>query len=769
MILMRIHVNEKTLEVVFAVVFSVLVFTLFFALLSMNDLVLGNDPSFHLRRAELFLSSGQIPMGDFAWYPPLYHILLSALIAFTGATSVEQMLFLIKALTALVDWLLVFSVYLMGAKFFGKKYGVLASALLLLCLPLYEINFWGGYTGILSVAFMFLLFLYLSLSWTGKGFELILITFIAAFSVVSSHPLATFLTVAILPPFIIILLLKSRGKYSRAWIAAILGGAIAFALYYTQPILARLDMIIAHVFFEIKTMSYQIPFVSFSSFLLNFGFVLFFALFGVIFAFFKLRREKKLSFYLLLALSLFVPLVLSQSYLFGLYLPYQWFLYYLVPPLAIFAAVSFSFVIDVFFASYRKIKNERKLLMKVISVSIVVLMVTLVLFRFHTVTAKINESAYFYSTSDVNGYDAAVWLKENFPDSNYNVTVTEKPGSWFAVYSGMPVIAETNPVVEWNLIAESILDLSYEIEHPLTLVRGYVAKGYTSDDAYISMSGVWQRVSHLDEQGVFLSFTENGVAQRFDLASLDRKIVFDVQSYPKKLVMTYYNDKVALTESLIVHNDSYPVDVVWAVSPLRSGIENVTLYVTHNFDLSFSFGQAYIAGVLDWENPWSNPSASEGTNWAVTNFSSADVADEYVGVYDEENEVVFALKFADLPAWGNVGALASMQIDAVRFEYHLDEVEVNQTASLSYQMLTFSRTNLPELQQLDELNELFDSKVVSGFSVSSRSYADYMQELGVKFLVYDKSRFDGKLLNCELLQLVYSNDGYVICMVKGNP
>jgi hypothetical protein len=764
---MRMRVNEKTLEIIFVVVFSVLVFTLFFALLSMNDLVLGNDPAIHLAKAEMLLASGKIPMGDYEWYTPLYHILLSSLIAFTGATSIEQTLFLMKALTALVDWLLVFSVYLMGAKFFGKKYGVLASALLLLCFPLYEINFWGGYTGLLGLTFMCLLFLYLSL--VKKEFELVMITFIAAFSVVLSHSLATFVTAVILAPYILILLLKSRGKYSRAWIAAILGGAIAFFLYYWKPIISRFDTVFMHVFFGNKAAVYQIPFVSFSSFLLNFGFVLFFAFFGVFFAFFKLKEEKKLRFYLMLALNLVIPLLLSQSYLFGLYLDYERFPYYLLPPLAIFAAVSFSFVIDVFFAAYRRIKSGRKLLMKVVSVSIVVLMVALVIFRFHTVTAKINESAYFYSTSDVNGYDAAVWLKENFPDATAKVVVTEKPGSWFGVYSGKVVIAETDPVIEWNTAAESILDLSYEIAHPLTLVRGYVAKGYTSDENYVSISGVWQRVSHLDEQGVFLSFNENDAAQRVDLSNLSRKIVFDVQSYPKKLVMTYYNDKVALTESLFVHNDSYPVDVVWAVSPLRSGIENVTLYVTHNFDLSFSFGQAYIAGVLNWENPWSNPSASEGTNWAVANFSSADVADEYIGVYDEENEVVFALKFVDLPVWGNVGALGNMQIDAVRFEYHLDEVKVNQTASLSYQILTFSRTSLPELQQLDELNGLFDSKVASGFTVSSRSYADYMRELGVKFLVYDKSRFDGKLLNCELLQLVYSNNGYVICMVKNNP
>jgi len=761
------RVSGKSLEIIFAVVFSVLVFTFFFALVSMNDLVLGNDPAFHLNRARSFLESGKIPMGDFAWYPPLYHILLSSLIAFTGATSIEQMLFLMKALTALIDWLLVFSVYLMGAKFFGKKYGVLASALMLLCFPLYEINFWGGYTGILSLAFMCLLFLYFSL--VRKELELILITFILAFSVVSSHTLATFLTGIILPPYILILLFKSKGKYPRAWIAAILGGAIAFALYYLHPILARLDMIIAHVFFEIETMSYQIPFVSFSSFLLNFGFVLFFAFFGVFLAFFKLKKEKTLNFYLLLALSLFIPLLLSQSYLFGLYLPYQWFLYYLLPPIAIFGAVSFSFIIDLFFASYRKIKNGRKGLMKIVTVSLVLLMVALVLFRFQTVSNKINESAYFYSTSDVNGYNAAVWLKENFPDATLNVTVTEKPGSWFGVYSGMPVIAETNPVIEWNLIAESILDLSYEIEHPMTLVRGYTAKGYTSDGTYVSMSGVWQRVSYLDEQGVFLSFTENGVERRLGLSSLNREIVFDVQSYPKKLVMTYYNDEVALTESIIVHNDSYPIDVVWELSPLRGKIENVALYITHNFDLSSSFEQAYVPGVLDWENPWDRPSLAEGSNWAVANFSLEHLAEDYVGVYDGASEVVFALKFADLPAWGNVGVLASRQIDALRFEYQFDQVRVNQTESLSYQILAFSRTSIPELQQLDELKKLFDSKVASGFVVSSRSYVDYIRELGVGFLVYDKSRFDSKLLNCELLQLVYSNDGYVICKVKSIP
>ncbi len=522
-VLAHLRPTEKSLEIVFAVVFSVLAFAFFFALLSSNGLILGNDPAVHLARAEMFLADGRISLSSIAWYPPLYHILLAALIAFTGATSIEQMLFLMKALTALIDVLLLFSVYLLAAKFFGKKYGVLASALLLLCFPLYEINFWGGYTSILALSFMCLLFLYLSLA--RKGFGPILMTFVIAFSLVLSHQLATFLTAMILPPFIVVMLIKSRGRISIAWIAAILGGALAFFLYYFQAIASNIDVLISHLFFDIKTMLYQVPAVTVSSFVENFGFIFFFAFFGVFLAFFKLREEKKLSYFLILFLSFFVPLFFSQSYLFGLYLPYQWFIYYMLPPMAIFAAVSFSFIIDLFFAAYWKIKNGRKRLMKIVTVSIFVFMFLILLFRFETVGDRINKSAYFYSISDVNGYDAAVWLRENFPNAGTTV-VTQKPGSWFGVYSGKYVIAATDPVIDRNVVAESVLDLSYEIEHPLTLVRALQAKGIISDEDCVSINNVWRRVSFLSEQGVFLSFSQNNVTHNFALSDLNRNIVF---------------------------------------------------------------------------------------------------------------------------------------------------------------------------------------------------------------------------------------------------
>jgi hypothetical protein len=764
--LIHIHAREKSLEIVFAVVFSTLTLALFFALLSANGLILGNDPAVHLGTAEMLLTSGRIRLSDIAWYPPLYHILLATLISFTGATSIEEKLFLMKTLTALVDWLLLFSVYLMAAKFFGKKYGALASALMLLSFPLYEINFWGGYPAILSLAFMCLLFLYLALA--KKGLGPILMTFILAFSLVLSHQLATFLTAAILPPFFLVMLIKFKGHYSKAWIAAILGGAIAFLLYYFQAVMSNIDVLISHVFFTIKTYLYQVPAVTASSFIVDFGFILFFAFLGVFLAFFRLKEEKKLSFFLLLSLSLFVPLFLSQSYLIGLYLPYQWFIYFLLPPLAIFAAVTFSFIIDLFFASYRKIKTGRKRLMKIVSASIVLVVFLMLLLHSQVLGGKMNESFYYYSTSDVNGYNAALWLKENFPDAATTV-VTEKPGSWFGLYSGKSVIAETNPIIERNIVAESVLDLSYEMEHPLTLVRAYAAKGNISDENYVSIEGVWRRVSYLSAAGIFLSFSENGVARYFPLSDLSREIVFEEQGYPKKFVIKYFNDEIILTESILVQNNSYPINFVWALSPLRSEIDDVALYVSYFFDLSFSFEKAYVPGSLNWANPWSKPSYAQGNEWVVVNFSRENLMPENcIGVYDEKNAVAFALKFVDLPDWGNVGALSKRQIDAFRFQYQFDKVNINQTASFTYQILTFSKSSYPEMQQPSELKNLFSLKP-SAFDVKTRNYANYIKEFKIEFLVYDKNRFDSNLLSSQILQIVYSNDKYIICKIKTDP
>lgn len=514
-------------------------------------------------------------------------------------------------------------------------------------------------------------------------------------------------------------------------------------------------------------MVYQIPSVTLDSLFLSFGFALVFAFAGLFLALHKLRKEKKLSYFLILFLSLLIPLIFSQSYLFGLYLPYQMFTYFLLPPVAIFAAISLSYVIDLAFASYHRIKIGRKRLMQIVTATIIIAMFLVLLFRFQTVGARINEGVNYYSTSDMKAYEAAVWLRNNYPSSG-TVVVTEKPGLWFGMYSGKMVIAETDPVIERNVIAESVLDLSYEIEQPLTLVRALEAKDVISDEMCVSIDNVWKRVSYLSEQQVFLSFNQNNIQYTFDLSGLNRNVTFIESGYPKELIISYSNDKVLLTENILVKNDSYSVDAIWTLTPLSSEITNASLYVSNYFDPSLSFNRAYVPGLLNWQNPWDNPSYIAGNNdWALVDFSPRNMNGDYIGVYDDKNQVAYAIKFENLPDWGNIGVLANKMVDAIRFQYQLGNIPLDETVSSKYQILTFSKTSYPEIQ-LDSLRSMFDSKPTSTFDVATRDYADYIKENDVKFVVYDKKSFDSKLLRSNLLEQVYSNDEFIICKIKSS-
>ena len=63
--------TERQLEIAFITVFSVLIFIIFYTLLSMNGVVLGNDPAVHLEKAQIFLQTGKISLVNLGWTPPL--------------------------------------------------------------------------------------------------------------------------------------------------------------------------------------------------------------------------------------------------------------------------------------------------------------------------------------------------------------------------------------------------------------------------------------------------------------------------------------------------------------------------------------------------------------------------------------------------------------------------------------------------------------------------------------------------------------------------
>jgi len=776
--------RERQLEVAFITIFSVLVLLIFYTLVSMNGVVLGNDPAVHLVKAQIFLSTGKIPLVNLGWTPPLYELLLAILISLSGATSIGQMIFLVKALAAVADWLLFMAVYLIASRFFNKKVGAVSAVLLLLCFPVFEANQFGGYTTVLGIAFILFVLLYLTKAIEQFGY--LVVTFLGAFALVLSHQLSAFVAAFLLPPILLYMVIKSRGRSLKVVLALLVGAGIAF-LYYFQAMFLYIGLVVEYVFFAVKTYAYQIPSVSFNAFMINFGFILFLALGGIVISFFLLRKEKKGFFYAVLLISFFVPLFFAESYLFGFFMPFQWFNYYLTPAMAIFAAVSVVFIWDKFSSFYskrarllslqpgaigvklsrsfgRRILNPiRRNWLRILTVCLVALMCAVLVFRSDQVYGKILQASVFYSTTDPKALDAGEWLSQNYP-TNATVVDTEVPGYWFAVFSGKNVTAQTSATVETNDVAWSVLTLSYAIQDPQNLFQAYEAYGDTFLESYVSINGVWDLVTHSTTAGDFISFTQNGQNYDFPFTNLTRDVYFNEYVFPKQIQFEFTNQYVALSETMLVQNDSYVTNVYWSIAALNGDISNVTLYLTNYFDLNFD--EAQIPNLMNWVNPWNVTSNQpNGKLWTVVNFPNA-TNDNYVGVYDDKNQVGCAFNFTDWPNWGNIGALGNGIIDAVRFQYQFGQINVNQNVSREYQVLSLSKDNFTALQP-GNLESLLDYKT-SQFNIQARSFQDYIAQENIQFIVYDKNQLDPNIARCRFLQQIYSNDRYVIFKILGN-
>lgn len=731
----------------------------------MNGVVLGNDPAVHLEKAQIFLRTGQISLANIGWTPPLYQILLAMLISISGATEIGQYIFLVKALASVLDWLLFMSVYLLASKFFDRRVGLAAVALLLMCFPVYEANEFGGYTTVLALAFMLLVFLYTPLAVERLGY--LVVTFFVAFALVLSHQLAAFLAAFIMPPVLLFMLIKSRGKNAKVVFSIALGGGIAFFLYYFQAMAGYLDIVIEYVFFAIKWYAYQIPVVSFNAFMTNFGFILFLAIGGIAVSYQVLRKQKKPLYWLILTLSFLVPFFFAESYLVGLYMPFAWFIYYLTAPMAIFAAVSVVFLFDKTAAFYSKKRQFFKRNgVKALTVCLIILIGAMVVFRSNVVYEKIVEASVYYSTTDVKALEAGVWLKNNYPE-NTTVVTTETPGFWFQEFSGKNVIAQTDSTVQRTEIPEAVLTLSYEMENPQTLYKAYQAKGETSDENYISIEQVWSRVSYTSTSGDFVLYrTVNGSDCKVPLSQFSKEVFFDTENYPKKIDFVYSNEDMTVTKTVSAQNNSYSLDVSWTLTPTRNQISNASIYLSTFFDLKWQFSKATVPGVMNWVNPWDASDEirdTQANEWTTASFWNTSLQDRYVGVYDDKNDVAFAFCFIDTPFWGSVGALNSGQIDSVRLIYCFSDVKEHQTVSASYQMLSLSKNSFPALQR-SNLASVLDYKVAE-FPVATRDFSDYIASSNIGFIVYDRNQLDTQILNSRLLQLIYANDRYVILKI----
>jgi hypothetical protein len=281
----------------------------------------------------------------------------------------------------------------------------------------------------------------------------------------------------------------------------------------------------------------------------------------------------------------------------------------------------------------------------------------------------------------------------------------------------------------------------------------------------VLINNIWRRAAFLFDEETSVSYTRDGKLFSMKISDLERRIFWKVENGCRKLQIQYsFKNEFLLTESVEARNNQIPMFVDWVFTPLSGGIENLKFNLSIHFDLYRSFEKAYIPGILNWESPWNKPSFVErNRKWALVDFNPKNLSKNYVAVYDPLNRIFYAFKFENYPEWGSIGVLSTNQIDVLRLMYSLNNVDKN--VSLSYSIVAFSEESFRKID-FNSFDEVFTLNIINNFTVQYRDYLTCAREEGIKFLVFDRDKFRNEFLNNGFLQLVYSNNRYVLCKIK---
>jgi hypothetical protein len=509
---------------------------------------------------------------------PGYHIFTSAVILFTGLPEYVAHAVIVSLFSALI----VLAAFLITKRVWSEPVAYVVAFLVAISRFDIEMLLWGGYPNVITLFLIPVVFyLYLDRERFSTT-PFLAVTSILAGSIFLTHSLSAAMYVAITVLVVLFVVVKPKllgttAKTGLYWLLPIVLGAIIFSPFLIQavPVFLSNNSTLTD---NIATSAIKMATLSTRELPLELVLPLFGALVGfLIFSKKYFGRFVVLPTFLLV-MWLFLPLILTQSYLVGFAIDFNRFLYFLILPLIIFIGILIEHGSEFFahkIAAYRdshmvvypKKKPSRyfySLKQKNVYAAFIVFFLlfsflALPIFMGPIYNAGLTIQGY-YQTMNQEGWEAIQWAKANTPTDSVFVS-DALYGWWFSgfaqrrTYSAVdPQYLSINEEYEKTLFARTLLDTDYSIDNGLVQVRddgGYLARHNPEVLATLNWTYFPYSFFNFDSDNVKIRYNGD---QLVSLSQLEvKEMSFEADSQHALIKVTRGNDCFNYTQLTTVY------------------------------------------------------------------------------------------------------------------------------------------------------------------------------------------------------------------------
>ena len=721
---------------------------------------------------------------------PGYHIFTSSIMLMTGLPEYIAHV----AVVSLFSSLIVLAAFLITRRVWSEPAAYIVAFLAAISRFDIEMLLWGGYPNVITLLLIPVIF-YLYLHKDRFSLTPFLVsTSILAGSIFLTHSLSAAVYVAITVVTVLFVLVRPKlfgttRKTGLYWLLPIVLGAILFSPFIIQAVPAYLNN--SSSLSSDLTSSNAIKLATVASRVLSLDLVL--PLFGVI-AGFLVFSKKYVGRFLalptfLLSMWLFVPLLLTQSYLVGFSIDYNRFLYFLIFPLIIFIALVIEHGSSFFahiIVNYRSLTSQTQKIKKATNQKIARLSAALthrniyvgftlffLLFSylaFPTFMGPVYHAGEsiqkFYQTMDNQGWEAIQWAKTNTPKDSVFVS-DALYGWWFGGFAQRRTYSAVDPQYltineEYNktLFARNLLDTDYSIDNGYFQVRedgGYLSRHNPEFLAKIRNEYFPYSFFNFDNNYTIVSLREGTQDKVVRLSSVP---VTDMhlESTPnsESIIVTHGNDLFNFTQTITVYAGSNSTKMAQNFANMTESIR------TDNPDVTFdtlNFGlqtKGTIPPIISEDHSYMGLVDMGMKTIGQLIFSSPQSRPEIISLPQDKQYSPIDITYL-LDAQTNMEFSYSMGV----YQYTDDQLGSIQAGALTFEELVKENTQT----YLAELSKVPPAKNPDFYVFD---YKKDMAHWGVSYIACRFPDMYAKYLGDPSFSLVFINNEVAIFKVKGN-